>query len=371
MRESLPTAVRSNSASQVQTTRALAKARWWFSMPGIKITRQRRSRQTVGVAPSHHGEVRLTEEVSRIDTPLASVEWFETVADSAREDKHRIKAINYSLPLNGAPDWVDLKVRRAVWQIKHRVLHLPPPPIDADAANSLLQKLQSNVAEESFEPTLASSLSMRRTRKKVIGALLRALEHIPDADLRAFTVLNRNWVFTPEQLNSISASTLKNRFRTHLKRAGVLDLPGVFIAFLHGEFEPSAGVYVIHFHGVSTAEKAEALRGLKSQPGYVQSATGAAPIKIQRVNDRVTQFTYLLKSFWPQKAVRRCSDGEERRDRHGSRIPGLFQTQYLVWLNQQSLGDITILSDAWSRRNGGSPAMRELYLSIYQRRVDE
>jgi hypothetical protein len=343
------------------------------TMSGIKITRLRRPRQTVGIASSHLGEIRLTDEVGRIDTSFASVEWFETVADSAREDKRRIKAINYSLPLNGAPDWVDCKVKRAVWQLKYRVhvLHLPPPSIDDDAAHSLLEKLQSNVAEESFEPTLASSLSMRRTRKKVIGALLRALEHIPDADLRTFTVLNRNWVFTPQQLNSISASTLKNRFRTHLERAGVLEIPGFFVAFLHGEFEPSAGVYVIHFHGVSTAEKAEALRGLKNQPGYVRSDTGAAPIKIQRVNDRVPQFTYLLKSYWPQKAVRRCSDGEERRDRRGSRIPGLFQTQYLIWLDQQSLGDMTILSDAWSRRNGGSPAMRELYLSIYQRRVDE
>ncbi len=293
----------------------------------------------------------------------------ETLADCVKEDKKRARLTRESLPIKGPVSW--LNIGTIMKQARVRIPYLPTPPIDVRRAEALIESLDYATEFEVARPTLASSTAMRGVRKRVIGKLLAALEEYPDDALRTFTVLNKNWVFQPEQLSAMSASKLKKQFRTHLQRAGVLEVPGFFVAFLHGEFEPSKGVFVLHYHGVTTSEKAAALSGLKELPGYENTHTGAAPVKRSTVSDRVYQLTYLLKSYWPQKGVRRYSDGKIRRDRRGSRIPGRFQTVYLVWLDQQSLGDMTILSDAWSRRNGGSPAMRKLYLSIYQRRVDE
>jgi len=338
-------------------------------MPGTTISRRRhRSHGATPTEPSSRSYGQSKRAVGDVSMSVDSLEGFETVERSLREDKHRIDAIKSSLA-DSRRDPQRLETKRVILPKKPRELRPASSSIDVNAAERLIQKLQSNVTSEG-EATLASSLSMRRTRQRVIGALLYALKRHPNSNLRTFTILNEQWVFTPQQLNSITAKRIKNQFRSHLQRAGVLDLPGSFIAFLHGEFEPTKEVFVIHFHGVTTAEKADALRGLKTQPGYVKSDTGAAPIRIQNVNDRLSQMTYLLKSYWPQKAVRKCSDGEWRRDRKPSRIPGLFQTQYLLWLDRQQLGDITIFSGGWSPLNDGSPAMRSLYLSIFSRRSD-
>jgi hypothetical protein len=338
------------------------------TMPGTAFSRRRR--RSHGTTPTEqprrsYGQSR--RPVGEVSTSLDSLEGFETVERSLREDKLRIDAIRSSLADGRDPQ--RLETKRVIRPTKSKALRPTSSPIDGEAAERLIKKLQSNVASEGEELTLSSSLAMRRIRQRVIGALLHALKHHPNSDLQTFTILNEQWVFTPEQLNSITAKSIKNQFRSHLERAGVLGFPGPFIAFLHGEFEPTKEVYVLHFHGVTTAKKAEALRGLKTQPGYVQSDTGAAAIKIQNVNDRASQFSYLIKSYWPQKAVRKYSDGKWRRDRKPSRITGLFQIRCLLWLDRQELGNLTIMSGCWSPRNGGPPASRALYLSIFSRRL--
>ena len=143
-------------------------------------------------------------------------------------------------------------------------------------------------------------------------------------------------------------------------------MPGPFICFLHGEFEPTSGVYQLHFHGVTTADKAAALHRLKAIAGYERTRTGAAPVRCEQVNDRPHQFTYMLKSYWPSRAVR-LVDGERKRDRKGGRIPEPFHTQVLLWLDRQKLADMTLMNECWSPRKGGTPAMRSLYLLVQGR----
>ena len=69
-------------------------------------------------------------------------------------------------------------------------------------------------------------------------------------------------VLTPEQFESVTARQIKNQFISHLRRSGVMAVPGFLLAFLHGEFEPTSGTFVLHFHGVTTNEKAAALDNL-------------------------------------------------------------------------------------------------------------
>ena len=164
---------------------------------------------------------------------------------------------------------------------------------------------------------------------------------------------------------------MKARFRTDLNRIGLTKVPGPFIAILHGEFEPRSGCYVLHFHILTTREKAELLKRLKAKPGtkafsgYTATASGAAPVVCKPVRDRGRQFSYLLKSYWPARAIRRIK-GVNKRDRRVRRIPEPYASQVLIWLDRQRLRDLVVMHDCWSRRRGGTPAMKQLYLSVFR-----
>ncbi len=211
-------------------------------------------------------------------------------------------------------------------------------------AEALLNILQGNIDSDEPQPTLASSLHMRELRTTVISALLQAVANDPDSDLRVVTVINVRWRFEPTELSAVSASTIKNQFRTHLQRAGILALPGFLVAFLHGEFEPTSGIFQLHFHLLTTERKAAALRkGLRGRWGYDVTATGGTPIKRQRVRDRPRQFSYLLKSYWPAKPVF-IIDGVAKRARKANRLKDPYHTQYLVWLHAQSLPGMILVN---------------------------
>lgn len=47
--------------------------------------------------------------------------------------------------------------------------------------------------------------------------------------------------------------------------------------------------------------------------GYVDTATGASPIVIKPVVDRIRQFTYIFQSFRPQRIIFTNTDDEANR----------------------------------------------------------
>jgi hypothetical protein len=289
---------------------------------------------------------------------------FETEEAARAEDRLRARRIRRVLNRPGHTNWLNIKDR--LWLATQRLPRLCAPPMDAEAAERLARKLQDGVASGFPTPSLASSMAMRTTRQSVIGALLQALDGYADADLRTFTIVNTKWALTPEQLDAIGAVTIRNQLRTHLIRVGVLSMPGPLVAFLHGEIEPAEGIYQLHWHGVATGDKAAALHRLKDITGYERTRTGAAPVRCEQVNDRPHQFSYMLKSYWPSRAVRMV-DGERKRDRKGGRIPEPFHSQVLLWLDRQKLADMTLLNGCWSPRKRGTPAMRALYLLVHGR----
>lgn len=194
------------------------------------------------------------------------------------------------------------------------------------------------------QPTLASSLHMRELRADIIGALLDAVDNIPDDDLNVVTVINRHWLFSPAALDKTSAATIKREFRTHLERSGILARKGLLVGFLHGEFEPISRTYQLHWHLLTTRKKAQAIRPeLRGHWGYMQTSTGAAPIVAQPVNDRRKQLSYLFKAFWPQKPVIEIN-GRKKRKREGERIDPPYHSQVLDWLNRQKLADVMIIN---------------------------
>lgn len=249
---------------------------------------------------------------------------------------------------------------------KQRPRGVPKPSLNRDAVRALIKRLESGLASSFPSATLASSRRMRMIRQALYVALLAAFAPYPDEELRTLTVIYSGWAFSPADLDGVTATQVKAQFRQHLNRVGVPKVPGPLFAVLHGEFEPTSGRYQLHFHILTTAAKAAALKaGLTAQTikGYIATATGASPVRRSQIRDRVKQFSYLAKSYWPSRPVVMIG-GKPKRVRRSRRIPEPFGTQVLLWLNRQSFADLVLLNDVWSPRKGGTAAMKRLYLFV-------
>lgn len=287
----------------------------------------------------------------------------EPLDDVVREDQIRIKSLRLT-PDNNPLSFVNFREKQR-WL--HHHYRLDRPVISQADACNLADRIELGHSNE-WRPTLASAQCMRAIRGAVIPAMLDAFEEYADADLATFTAIKKIWNVSCTDLSTTVASRLRASFRTDLNRAGVVGIEGALLAFLHGEFDPVAGNFQLHWHGLTTRDKAALLPKLKSISGYETTATGSSPIRKTPVKDRPRQFSYLLKSYWPERGVRPV-DGTVKRDRRGQRIKPPFDALYLLWLDQQRLRDITVFSGGYSPRLGGSDAMRRLYSLITMDRL--
>lgn len=300
-----------------------------------------------------------------IEIPLAIIQFpFETEGESRIEDRLRARHLRRVLSTPNPTSWMNLKDR--LWVAKNYVPGIYPPRIDYAAADDLAAKLEAG-ASSAFPPaTMASSLWMRTLRISLNRHLLDAFADFPDAELRTVTVIYADWAFTPANLDTVTAKRLTAQFRQHLNRAGVSAIPGPLFAVLHGEYESQGGDYQIHFHVLTTAAKAAAMKtGLRVPRigGYTKTATGASPVRCSQVCDRVRQFSYLGKAYWPGKPVV-IIDGKPKRLRDHHRIPEPFATQVHLWLDRQRFDDLVLMQGCWSPRKKGTRAMKSLYLYV-------
>ncbi|MHC2018956.1 hypothetical protein [Methylobacterium sp. CM6247] len=285
---------------------------------------------------------------------------FETEAAMVQEDRLRARHARRVLNRPGPTNWVNLNDR--VWLAKQQSSGVFATKLDGNAIEALISKLVSGVATGQPALTLASALRMRAIRMALGRAKLDAFAEYHDNDLRTVTVIYSGWAYTPATLDGVTASQIKAQFTQHLIRAGVTAIPGPLFAMLHGEFEASSGVFQLHFHIITTKAKAVALLRLpKVVKGYTKTATGARPVRCSLVGNRIRQFTYLAKAFWPGKPVV-LINGVPKRVHGYRRIPEPFGTQVLLWLDRQRLADLIVMNGCWSPRKGGTPAMRRLYL---------
>lgn len=324
------------------------------------------SGETREIAQARRDEpaIAAADATPELVTPEPAASDFETEAKATSEDRTRARRASRVLNQPGPTNWHNIGDRQ--WLANQRSLGTADPPRDSGAIRDLAERLRGG-ATSGFPPlTLASSLRMRAIRQGLSRALLDAFEEYPDAGLRTVTVIYSGWSFTPAELDQVTAAKLKAQFRQHLIRGGVLKVPGPLFAVLHGEFEPTSGRYILHYHLVTTAAKAAALlAGLRAKKikGYTVTATGSAPVRRSRIGNRVHQLTYLAKAYWPSKPII-WINGKPQRVRDPRRIPEPYGTQVLLWLDRQTFPDLVLMNDCWSPRKGGTAAMRRLYLFV-------
>jgi len=224
-------------------------------------------------------------------------------------------------------------------------------------ARRLAWKLGRPVA--SMRRTPASSLYMGHVRFRLIGAVWRLIDQGPwdCREVVFFTVRPDEWEFSPEELPAARAERLIAQLKTRLNRAGASHADGFLIAFLHGEYEPTSGRYVLHAHGFAVGgmvDVLESLRGTRKHPGWLRDG------RLNRSRKPITNLPYVLgyafKSFWPCKRIGPVGDeAVVARNRHGQRIPEPFHSQYLVWLDQHSVSDLCLLMKLRVTRDGLLP----------------
>lgn len=278
-------------------------------------------------------ELPVPADAFRIDLlPNAPDEgaWFESEADKRVEDALRAKRID---PTAG-------KLKRK----RRRKLKL----YNSVAASDLKSRLSYGPGNDP-PPTLASALWMRDARVRITGALWELVESRRFSDVRSFTAIPRGWEIEPGALGSKKAAKLLAQFRSDLNRAGAKGATGFLVASVHGEFEPTRGVYILHIHGIATDDFIAILAKIKKKNRKYKHENGdAIRNRLRRVRIKPETLPYPLsypfKSFWPARRIGPVGEDDEvKRERAYHRIPEPYHTQVLLWHDQQRLRDTVLL----------------------------
>jgi hypothetical protein len=264
---------------------------------------------------------------------------FETVTECQAEDRSRVMTLRATVqtPPIGRGDDRSSSARGSA-EISHLKL-------DRQVALNLADRLEAGADTRRPQPTLASSVFMREVRLRYGGALLEVIDNNQHLDVGVFTAIHPSWAFPAHRLLDVHPRQIKNQFRTHLNRAGVTNAPGFLFGYLHGEFEPFAREFQLHFHGVCADDKLKAFHALRNKQGYVRTPKLYRPIVMNQLNDRPRQISYIIQSFWPKKArVPLGASRFQKRERTKARIREPYQSLYLMWLDKWKLSDLCELN---------------------------
>lgn len=207
--------------------------------------------------------------------------------------------------------------------------------------------------------SLASSVYMRKRRRRVAGHLVRLMEK-DGGPITAFTLLPDSWVFAAGSLGAVDPTQLLSALRQALRRKGAPQASGWFFGFIDGEYDPNSGTFRLHVHGLASGELVDVVRQLKKarnlQPvGRTRSKTAVAkPVLLQSiVRTPAKVATYVVKGFWGERPAFESCEGKLKRPRGRRRISSIQQfAEHLMWLDRWRLSDLTLLMGMSVGRRG-------------------
>ncbi|QYE35245.1 hypothetical protein KZX46_04385 [Polymorphobacter sp. PAMC 29334] len=250
---------------------------------------------------------------------------FETRTEAAIEDETRVRMLLASTRMSSLAEVV--------------------------SATALGDRLAKGDERGDWPETLASARFQRDLRERVGGAIW---EHVDKTTCRVATctVIPRGCNLSPEELAVFNAKKLLASFRTALNRCGARGADGWAIVVLHGEFDPGKCRFQIHLHGVVVGGMIDVVDCLGSRRRYASSRAHEQPddgvyqrVRVSRkpLTNLPSPITYILQPFWPSRWSGDTGDGVINRQRTKHRIPEPYHTQYLLWLDQWSLSEISLL----------------------------
>lgn len=214
----------------------------------------------------------------------------------------------------------------------------------ADSTTFLRKKRNAHeladiLSEDSNELLLASAVYMRDFRVRVTGHLWRICElesHTPST----FTVWGRGMEIAGKGLSKVDPRAFARAFRADLYRSGAKGVDGYIFAFLDAEYNPAEDMWKFHWHGLADGE----LKGVLDQLRNSRKYRLPKDIRISRkpLTNLPGPLTYLIKPFWGSRwhgliGEKMC------RQRWRSRIAEPRHSELLLWLNQWSPADLSVL----------------------------
>ena len=208
----------------------------------------------------------------------------------------------------------------------------------------VLGKWLEEAADKKFLPLSPSnSFYMRTCRRKLLGAVMAHVYGLGlcDLDVMAFTLIHPGWFYKSGDLNKADPKAIRKQLQRWLDRAGITAADGIFWAALHGEFDGTG--YQLHYHGIASGKKADLIRNLYGQFGFISTDDIQQPVKCKDAHDLADWMSYCLKSYWLQKLKYIGQDGKL----HKGKKTELQQPQYeevLMWMARQHLLSLIIHS---------------------------
>lgn len=234
-----------------------------------------------------------------------------------------------------------------------RPIVLNSPLVQPLQAQALARKLERSADDGDYPVSPACALFMGWFRYRFIAALwkLYAEQLVADSP-KTLTIIPRAWEFTPEQLMDADPRRLLESLRTTLYKMGAKDADGWLIMFLHGEYDPVAGVFRLHVHGLASADMIEVVKKLRKLDQFKTRKLGPTggpeaiyrPVRIRgmALTDLPAPLSYIAQSFWPSRAIYVDQDGNNRRQKLKRRIPEPYHSLVLLWLDRWNVNDLML-----------------------------
>lgn len=198
----------------------------------------------------------------------------------------------------------------------------------------------------------ASSVYMRKIRKRVIGNIAELLLNSAGVVARIVTLVPPSWQIASGDLLMVDLPKLLQALRSDLNRAGATQARGWAALFLHGEFEPLEQIYQLHVHGVATGEMIKVIDGLRTRPKYAPQAAHpgqlavARPVQVKQkeITNLRSTIGYQFKSYWNERRVGPVGAGNNsKRTRDVRRIQEPHHSEVLLFLDRYRAEDLALM----------------------------
>jgi hypothetical protein len=212
----------------------------------------------------------------------------------------------------------------------------------SNEARQLARDLVACAAGDGHCLSPACPLCVGRTRLWLTEQMLRLWP--ANVELELWTVIPAAYVAPPGGLHTQSPITLQDALRQQLSRAGIA---GPIVGGIDGEYDEGRGVWQPHPHLIIPATLNRDIWKL-ARRSYPRAPGVYKPALPRRVKHRPEAFSYVYKSYWPERVWWQTSDGSAK-SRH-RRLGEERHVEWLLWRDQFELTDFLFLRGV--RRRG-------------------
>jgi hypothetical protein len=225
----------------------------------------------------------------------------------------------------------------------------------------LAEWLEGGITSEVYEPHRASAISMRELRLRFLGSILDLLAQHGELSCKWITARHPAWRFgLKDRYEWVDVGvSVPRRFRSLLRLAGVMDAPGVLIAYMHTLFDLRTSDYHLEFRGIASGEKLNAFRQMsqiladKTKEPLLLDYVGASSAWAGRIKtasydirDLRREITKIMpNSITTRGQLKSCvSPGAAASARS---IPEPYGSVHLLWLGQHVFEEVGVLSGVY------------------------